>query len=433
MGKKNRGRRRASAPRTDAWAGPAPADSAADVVAGAVDALVLGDDGGGVDLAAARLADVEDPAWAKTAGLAVTDALTRGLAGVWARGWRPAETVRQVGRELGHVAAALCADAVAAEHRRHPPAAVDPRWSAQVRDLGAAPEWGEGYLAYAGGEHGLLRFEVVELALRVLAALRVLPPVQTLGPPPGAFRSGRRTPARAPSSVDRTRLERVRALLAKAESTEFPHEAEALSARAQEVMARHSIDRALLEEEPGGSASATAARRLPVDAPYDEHKAVLLHEVAEANRCRAVWHRELGLCTVVGFDADLDAVELMFTSLLVQAESAVRASGAARDRSGRAADRDFRASFVSAFAVRVGERLAESARSAAAAAAAETGADLVPLFAAREREVAAAVEEAFGELTHTRVRGPHSEEGWVEGRAAADAASLGGRRPVRGR
>jgi hypothetical protein len=45
---------------------------------------------------------------------------------------------------------------------------------------------------------------------------------------------------------DRRMLDRVRALLAKAESTEFPKEAEALSARAQELMARHRIDRALL-------------------------------------------------------------------------------------------------------------------------------------------------------------------------------------------
>ncbi|MFI6575831.1 DUF2786 domain-containing protein [Nocardiopsis sp. NPDC050513] len=432
MGKRGRGRRRhGSGPRTGDWAGPAPADSPAEVVRGAVDALVLGDDGGGVDLAAARLADTEDPAWARTAGSAVTDALTQGLAGVWARGWQPAETVRRLGRDLGRAAAAVCADAVAAEHGRHSPATVDPRWSAQVRELGAAPEWGEGYLARAGTRHGLSRFEVVELALRVLAALRVLPPMRPLGPPPGAFRPGRGAAARAVSPVDRSRLERVRALLAKAESTEFPHEAEALSARAQEMMARHSIDRALLAEEPGES-NAAAARRLPVDAPYDEHKAVLLHEVAEANRCQAVWHRELELCTVMGFEDDLDAVELMFTSLLVQAESAMRASGAVRDRSGRSAGRDFRASFLSAFAVRVGERLAESARAAEEAAAAETGADLVPLFAAREREVSAAVEEAFGELTHARVRGPYSEDGWVEGRAAADSASLGGRRPVRG-
>jgi hypothetical protein len=46
--------------------------------------------------------------------------------------------------------------------------------------------------------------------------------------------------------------------------------------------------------------------------------------VATANRCRVVWHRNLGLRTVMGFRTDLDAVELLFTSLLVQATTALR-------------------------------------------------------------------------------------------------------------
>ncbi|NYH55615.1 MULTISPECIES: DUF2786 domain-containing protein [Nocardiopsis] len=440
MGRKGRGRRRtggrAAGGATDAWAGPSAGDSPAEVVSGAVDALVLGRDGGGVDLAAARLADTEDPVWADAAGRAVLDALLEAVASAWTRGWQPAETVRQAGRVLGPVAASVCADAVTADLARHSPAEVDPRWSAQVREMGVSASWGgaEGYLAHVGAEHGLLRFEAVETALRLLAALRVLPPMRRLCPPPGAFRPGLEgAPRAAHASVDQTKLARVRALLAKAESTEFPREAEALSARAQELMARHSIDRALLAEEPGQASEAAAGRRLPVDAPYDEHKAVLLHEVAEANHCRAVWHQELGLCTVMGFPGDVEAVDLMFTSLLVQAETAMRASGAERDRSGRAAGRAFRESFVSAFAVRVGERLVESARTAERDAAAETGTDLVPVFAAREREVEAAVAEAFGELTYSRVRGPSSADGWHAGRAAADAASLGARPPVHGR
>ncbi|MFV2196683.1 DUF2786 domain-containing protein [Nocardiopsis sp. LOL_012] len=427
MGSRNRKRR---APRADAWSGPSADDAPAQIVTGAVDALVMGRGGAGVDLASARLADTEDAAWARAAEAAVAASLADGLASAWSRGWRPAETVRHVGRELGGAGAALCAEAVAAQMRRHSPGSVDPRWTAEVRALGASAAEGTP-LAQAAAGHGLLRFEAADLALRLLSVLRVLPPLGTLGPVPGAFRPGPAAAVRPVSAVDRGKLERVRALLAKAESTEFPSEAEALSARAQELMARHSIDRALLDEERSpGRPSPAGARRLPVDAPYDEHKAVLLHEVAEANRCRAVWHQDLGLCTVVGFEGDLDAVELMYTSLLVQAESAMRVSGAARDRSGRGARRDFRASFVSAFAVRVGERLAEAARAAAEEAAAEAGASLVPVLADRERRVGEAVEEAFGELTHTRVRGPRSAEGWREGRAAADAASLGSRRPV---
>jgi hypothetical protein len=125
---------------------------------------------------------------------------------------------------------------------------------------------------------------------------------------------------------DRRMLDRVRALLAKAESTEFPKEAEALSARAQELMARHRIDRALLAAASGG-AGEPSGRRLAVDSPYEAPKTVLLDVVATANGCRLVWHRSLGLCTVLGFPGDLDAVELLFTSLLAQATAAMVHAG----------------------------------------------------------------------------------------------------------
>ncbi|GAB2503827.1 hypothetical protein HNR10_005718 [Nocardiopsis aegyptia] len=434
MGSRKRTGRRRAVPRAEPWDGPAPTDTPAEMVSGAVDALVLGRGGDGLDLAAARLADAESAAWEASCSRALVDALLRAVAVAWSRGWQPAEAVRQVRRVRGQVAASMCADAVTADLARYAPATVDPRWSEQVHGLAArgpvrAPEE---YLAWAGSEYGLLRFEVVEAALRLLADLRVLPPLRHLGPVPGAYRPGRAAAAHRAAGIDQGKLARVRALLAKAESTEFPSEAEALSARAQELMARHSIDRALLDAEPGSS-PAGAARRLPVEAPYDEYKAVLLHEVAEANHCRAVWDEALGLCTVMGFEGDLAAVEVMFTSLLVQLESAMRAQGSVRDRSGRAAGRSYRESFVSAFAARVGERLVSSARAAEASAAAETGTDLVPVLAERERRVEEAVAEAFGELTYARVRGPSDADGWDEGRAAADAASLDTRRPVRDR
>ena len=421
MGRK--GRRRGDAWAGDGWAGPGPTDTPVEVVTGAVEALVRGQEGGGVALASARLADAEDPAWAGAAGRALLDTLLFAVADAWARGWQPTETVRHVSRESGPLTAAVCAEAVTADLERHSAATVDPRWTEQVRALGAtAPASGDQHLTRLGSEHGLLRFEAVEVVLRLLALLRVLPPMRRLGPPPGTFRPG----VNSSAPVDRGRLQRVRALLAKAESTEFPQEAEALTARAQEMMARHSIDLALVERDPEEPEAASAPGH-QVDSPYDEHRAVLLNEVAEANHCRAVWHRDLGLSTVMGFPGDVEAVDLLYTSLLVQAESAMRVSGAKRDRSGRGARRDFRASFMSAFAVRVGERLTESARAAEEAVTAETGTDLVPVFAAREKAVEAAVDEAFGALTSSRVRGPSSAEGWYEGRAAADAASLGTR------
>jgi hypothetical protein len=206
-------------------------------------------------------------------------------------------------------------------------------------------------------------------------------------------------------------------------------------------MAKYSIDHALLAAETG-QAEKPGGRRIAVDNPYEAPKATLLQTVAQANRCRVVWSRELGLVTVIGFPADLDAVELLFTSLLVQANAAMLRTGGKRDGSGRSRTRAFRQSFLLAYAIRIGERLTEAADQAEQTAVAEQraagagdgtadgiaarkGADLVPFLAARHRAVDDAVDEMFGStLTRSRSVRATDAEGWSSGRAAADLASL---------
>ena len=91
-------------------------------------------------------------------------------------------------------------------------------------------------------------------------------------------------------------LEKVRALLAKAESTAFEDEADACTAKAQELIARYSIDAALVESQgggPGGSASVSAVR-IAVDDSYAHAKTLLLQAVARENRCFALWDKQFG-------------------------------------------------------------------------------------------------------------------------------------------
>jgi hypothetical protein len=281
----------------------------------------------------------------------------------------------------------------------------------------------------------------VATALETLSVLRALTVQEKLLPPPGTAagmprprepRAGQAGPG------DQRMLARIRALLAKAESTEFPEEAEALSGRAQELMAKYSIDHALLAAQADGG-EVPGGRRLPVDSPYEEAKATLLTTVADANRCRAVWSRELGLVTIVGFDADLDAVELLFTSLLVQADAAMIRAGGKKDRGGNSRTKSFRQSFLVSYAVRVGERLAAAAARAerdaitgdgqgpasGESASRGPGTGLVPFLAARAEAVDDAVSEIFGgRLTRGRSARVSDAEGWASGRAAANRASL---------
>ena len=248
------------------------------------------------------------------------------MTAAWRHGWQPAELARHVGRELGGVHASVAADMITEEIRGYAAATVDDRWAAQVASLEADVRWGSdaGYLDAWQGRQGSTGKQAVTTAIELLHLLQHLPVLESLGPLPGTAHAGS---SPASGDVDERILNKVRALLAKAESTEFPEEAEALSARAQELMAKYSIDQAVLAARKGYKDS-PAGRRLPVDNPYESPKASLLQMIASANRCRTVWYKQLGMSTVIGFPADMDAVELLFTSLLVQANTAMLRAGA---------------------------------------------------------------------------------------------------------
>jgi hypothetical protein len=397
-----------------------------------------------------QLAIERAPGWTQAVSRTVVEYLRLSVTSAWSRGWQPAELARHVGRELSAAHAAVVSDMITAETLGYAAATVDARWAAQAAMIEAASPgkgaWWGSDAEYLTARYALGRdaefIVTVATAIETLHLFQHLPALERLLPLPGTARpaaAGRAKtagPAETGSPADQRMLGRIRALLAKAESTEFAEEAEALSARAQELMAKYSIDHALLaaesgrEETPGG-------RRIAVDNPYEAPKASLLQTVAQANRCRVVWSKEIGLVTVIGFPADLDAVELLFTSLLVQANTAMLRAGAKQDAYGRSRTRAFRTSFLVSYAVRIGERLSAAAGHAEQEAVAERraatdaaggnggGTDLVPFLAARHQAVDDAVDEMFGAtLTRSRAVRATDAEGWTSGRAAADLASL---------
>ena len=362
--------------------------------------------------------------------VALTAELQRDLAGVWRRGWQPADVVRFAQRRYGARHARVVIDVIAAEMRGHAAATVDERWEAQVGSLGAAVWWerDDQYLAALGEREGLARPALIRCVLEVLYVFNTCPEIQKLGPLPGEARRGSLgAGASQERAVHARQLDRVRALLAKAESTGYPEEAETYTAKAQELMARYSIDYALLSvgartrEEPVG-------RRIGVDNPYEASKALLLDAVAKANRCRSIWSGAFGFATVLGFPSDVDGVELLFTSLLVQATGAMVAAGSRRDAYGRSSTRSFRQSFLTAYAHRIAERLTTATRDATEQATREAaerpGAErLLPVLASREAKVGEFADELFPDLVSKRVA-ITNRDGWASGRAAADRARL---------
>ncbi|MEH1098063.1 DUF2786 domain-containing protein [Micromonospora sp. CPCC 205561] len=373
-------------------------------------------------------------------GAAVVDAallrrLARSVGRQAQRGWQPVDLARLAARRLGPRPAGLVTDALAAE-RRDPAGPVPPWWDEQLRDLGAEVWWDAdaGHLVAWAARTGCDRFTALRAAVDALALVEGLPPIAVLRPPPGAPGPAA---ARGGSGGGSRMLDRVRALLAKAESTTYPAEAEALTGKAQELIARHSIDQALLAgvaeptDRPGGV-------RLGTEAPYGGAKALLAQEVAAANRCEAVWSDDLGFTTVLGWPADLEAVELLYTSLLVQATAAMlRGRGERRAKGGGRRTRDYDESFLNAFALRIGERLRAATEEADREAAARNGPErLLPVLATRAEAVRERLDTLFPGVVRGRLT-VRDAEGWSSGTSAADRASLGPgpapTRQVRGR
>lgn len=346
----------------------------------------------------------------------LTSWLARQVAELWDRGWQPVDLHRVVARELSSHEAGLLAGAIVAG-------------SSSYRSLGeqVAPRWVGQVDALAGGtvhhlpDGGAPWVDLLVASVRLRYALEQLPDLPMLEPPPSAWRTGvRATPA---ASGYGGVLDKVRALLAKAESTDFDAEAEAFTAKAQELMARHRIDQAALVRDGGGSTHEVVGRRIGIDDPYADAKASLLAGICVANGARAVWTKHAGFTTVFGSPGEVDIVEELFTSLLVQSSAALRREGSKHDRFGRSRTTRFRRAFLHAFAQRVVTRLRAVADATLDADDRRTS--LLPVLASRDAAVESAVTAAFPDMTFFAPPRFGDREGWVAGTLFGDAADLG--------
>jgi hypothetical protein len=155
--------------------------------------------------------------------------------------------------------------------------------------------------------------------------------------------------------------------------------------------------------------------------PYLMAKASLVGAVAGANRTRAVISEDLGFVTLVGDPGDLDAVELLSTSLLVQANAAMLRHGGQVDQYGTSRTRAFRATFLVAFGHRIAQRLTEAD---AAAVTEDPARDrLLPVLRAVEEAVETETARLFPSVRSRSAR-VSDAHGWAAGQAAADQARL---------
>jgi hypothetical protein len=228
-------------------------------------------------------------------------------------------------------------------------------------------------------------------------------------------------------------LARVRKLLAKAESEGVPPaEAQALTAKAAELMAKYGIDRALLAARRPET-DRPADRKVDIDNPWARVQAHLLCGLASALRCQCVILPRPGPGTrihIFGFASDIERADVLYTSLLVQMWQGLAAAQVpAWSRSPRAWRRSWLLGFASAVVSRV--RAAEhQATTAATSAAAGAGERAALVLADRGQVIMRNVSRAYPVTRASRVT--YSGSGYGAGYSEGQKADIGSAR-LRGR
>jgi hypothetical protein len=220
-------------------------------------------------------------------------------------------------------------------------------------------------------------------------------------------------------------LDRVRKLLAKAEAEGVtPPEAEALTAKAAELMARYGIDRARLAASRPGT-DRPGNRVIDIANPWAQVRAHLLAGLAGAMRCQCVLlstDRPGARVHVFGYASDLERADILYTSLLLQMARGLAAAAVPDGvRSVRAWRRSWLLGFVSAVVGRV--RSAEERAAAGADGSSAPGPSTALVLADRAVEVRRQLEEAYPVTRRTRIT--YSGRGYRAGYAQGERADIG--------
>jgi len=221
-------------------------------------------------------------------------------------------------------------------------------------------------------------------------------------------------------------LARVRKLLAKAENTGVtPAEAEALTAKAAELMAKYGIDRALLAADRPET-DRPADRVIDVGNPWARVQAHLLCGLASALRCQCVILPRPGPGSrihIFGYSSDIERTDVLYTSLLVQMWQGLAATQVPGwSRSPRAWRRSWLLGFAAAVIARVRAAEDEATRRATAPAAG-SGSRTSLVLADRSLVIRHNIEQAYPVTRKSRVT--YSGNGYGAGYTQGQRADIG--------
>ena len=228
--------------------------------------------------------------------------------------------------------------------------------------------------------------------------------------------------------VPQAPMGKIRALLAKADRSDFPEEAEAFRAKALEMIAQAGIEEALVRSSGSTETTQPESTEIRLDAPYAALKSVLVNEIAQNCGCAAVRLSHPQRVAVFGFPADLKRTELLYTHLLAQMSSDLVAKRPSTGNASRT--QAWSRSYITGFINEIGRRLKAANREAqtqqdAPESGASSGSVALALVA-RDKDVDAALRHRFPRLRQTHVSTGGSAAGAIAGRDSGQRADLGG-------
>lgn len=229
---------------------------------------------------------------------------------------------------------------------------------------------------------------------------------------------------------DRDRwVDKVRKLLAKAESTTSQAEADALFAKASDLITRWRIEDAELAASGRGPANDFVQHVIPLGSYSPVADMLAIKYVVEALGIHTAFTPyspgRPATAHLYGWQSDVDKALMLWSAVSLQLVSSMKAEERRLKtaRLSRGDLRTWRQSFKRGYSYRVRERLLESARLAKGEAT-PTGGALV--LASRDDEARRLFEEQTGTSRRTSMKS--NAHGLAVGRIAAERADLGAKR-----
>jgi hypothetical protein len=196
-----------------------------------------------------------------TVDLAADAAVREAAHTLLTHGWTPAELHTFAERRLDPAARSYLVDTLAATAQW----SAGVPWFADLAKIRARVWWTAGlpHLGQWATRHGHRRYDAIRIAVEVLALLSYLPCTDRPQPDMPA------PPAIAPDALvqDAKIIGRIDALLARANASDYPEEALACAAKAQELMVRYASTPAPRAGSVTADTVAAALRRLCTENP----------------------------------------------------------------------------------------------------------------------------------------------------------------------